>query len=161
VFELNAEPAALEYANAVGVEPRSLAPMSFAAHPVIVRVGGDYYCRSIQRVNPDNSLSFFCAIDDGVVLTVAEPKDMVKSMAAELERLDAAIGGVDLVLGFECVLRRLDAENRQVKHMISDLYRRYNVAGFHTYGEQFNAMHLNQTFTGVAIGHRKNGGLGT
>jgi hypothetical protein len=161
VFELNAEPAALEYARSVGVEPSSLAPMSFAAHPVIVRIGGDYYCRSIQRVNPDNSLSFFCAIDDGVVLTVAEPKDMVKSMAAELERLDAAIGGVDLVLGFECVLRRLDAENRQVKHMISDLYQRYHVAGFHTYGEQFNAMHLNQTFTGVAIGHQPNAGLGT
>jgi hypothetical protein len=161
VFELNAEPAALEYANAVGVEPKSLAPMSFAAHPVIVRVGGDYYCRSIQRVNPDGSLSFFCAIDDGVVLTVAKPKDMVKSMAAELERIDAAIGGVDLVLAFECVLRRLDAQNRQVKHMVSDLYRRFHVAGFHTYGEQYNAMHLNQTFTGVAIGHQGNDRLGT
>jgi hypothetical protein len=152
VFELNAEPAAEEYASCVGLEPHTLAPMSFAAHPVIVRIGGDYYCRSIQQVNPDGSLSFFCAIDDGVVLTVAEPKDMVKSMTEELERLDAAIGGVDLVLGFECVLRRLDAENRQVKHKISDLYRRYHVVGFHTYGEQYNAMHLNQTFTGVAIG---------
>jgi hypothetical protein len=154
VFELNAEPAALEYASAVGVEPSSLAPMSFAAHPVIVRIGGDYYCRSIQRVNPDDSLSFFCAIDDGVVLTVAQPRDMVASMAMELERIDEAVGGVDLVLGFECVLRRLDAENRQVKHNISDLYRRYHVAGFHTYGEQYNSMHLNQTFTGVAIGHQ-------
>ncbi|HUU66535.1 MAG TPA: FIST N-terminal domain-containing protein [Methyloceanibacter sp.] len=152
VYELNAEPAALEYASSVGLEPSSLAPMSFAAHPVIVRVGGDYYCRSIQRVNPDGSLSFFCAIDDGVVLTVAEPRDMVESMTCELQRLDEEIGGVDLMLGFECVLRRLDAENRQVKHKISDLYRRYHVAGFHTYGEQFNAMHLNQTFTGVAIG---------
>ncbi|ODS00470.1 hypothetical protein AUC69_01015 [Methyloceanibacter superfactus] len=152
VYELNAEPAALEYASSVGLEPSSLAPMSFAAHPVIVRVGGDYYCRSIQRVNPDGSLSFFCAIDDGVVLTVAEPRDMVSSMTCELERLDDEIGGVDLMLGFECVLRRLDAENRQVKHKISDLYRRYHVAGFHTYGEQYNAMHLNQTFTGVAIG---------
>jgi hypothetical protein len=161
VFELNAEPAALEYASSVGVEAQSLAPMSFAAHPVIVRVGGNYYCRSIQRVNPDGSLSFFCAIDDGVVLTVAEPKDLVTSMQTELERLDAAIGGVDLVLGFECVLRRLDAENRQVKHLVSDLYRRFHVAGFHTYGEQFNAMHLNQTFTGVAIGHHANGRLGT
>ncbi len=159
VYELNAEPAALEYASSVGVEPNSLAPMSFAAHPVIVRVGGNYYCRSIQRVNPDGSLSFFCAIDDGVVLTVAEPKDLVKSMATELERLDAAIGGVDLVLGFECVLRRLDAENRQVKHLVSDLYRCFHVAGFHTYGEQFNAMHLNQTFTGVAIGHHATGRL--
>ncbi len=156
VYELNAETAAKEYASSVGLEQTSLAPMSFAAHPVIVRVGGDYYCRSIQRVNPDGSLSFFCAIDDGVVLTVAEPKDMIESMAAELEQLDEVIGGVDLVLGFECVLRRLDAENRQIKHEISDLYRRYNVAGFHTYGEQYNAMHLNQTFAGVAIGHRGN-----
>lgn len=152
VYELNAEPAAMEYASSVGLEPSSLVPMSFAAHPVVVRVGGDYYCRSIQRVNADGSLSFFCAIDDGVVLTVADPKDMVQSMTAELERLDDALGGVDLVLGFECVLRRLDAENRQIKHKMGDLYRRYHVAGFHTYGEQYNAMHLNQTFTGVAIG---------
>ncbi|ODR99994.1 hypothetical protein AUC68_02505 [Methyloceanibacter methanicus] len=151
VYELNAEPAAQEYASSVGLEPSSLAPMSFAAIPT-VRIGGDYYCRSIQRVNDDGSLSFFCAIDDGVVLTVAEPRDMVKSMEAELEHLDTAIGGVDFVLGFECVLRRLDAENRQVKHKVSDLYRRYHVVGFHTYGEQYNAMHLNQTFTGVAIG---------
>lgn len=152
VYELNAEPAALEYASSVGLEPSSLVPMSFAAHPVIVRIGGDYYCRSIQRVNSDGSLSFFCAIDDGVVLTVAEPRDMVDAMAQELKRVDEAVGGVDLVLGFECVLRRLEAENLQIKHKISDLYRRYHIAGFHTYGEQYNAMHLNQTFTGIAIG---------
>jgi hypothetical protein len=154
VYELNAEPAALEYASSVGLETSSLAPMSFAAHPVVVRIGGDYYCRSIQRVNDDGSLSFFCAIDDGVVLTVAEPRDMVKSMEAEMERLDEAVGGVDFVLGFECVLRRLDAENRQMKREVSELYRRYHVVGFHTYGEQYNAMHLNQTFTGVAIGRQ-------
>lgn len=152
VYELNAEPAALEYASSVGLEPSSLVPMSFAAHPVIVRIGGDYYCRSIQRMNDDGSLSFFCAIDDGVVLTVAQPRDMVDAMAAELKRIDEAVGGVDLVLGFECVLRRLEAENLQIKHKIGDLYRRYHIAGFHTYGEQYNAMHLNQTFTGVAIG---------
>ncbi|MHA1517533.1 MAG: FIST N-terminal domain-containing protein, partial [Alphaproteobacteria bacterium] len=157
VYELNAEPAALEYASAVGIEPSSLAPMSFASHPVVVRIGGDYYCRSIQRVNDDGSLSFFCAIDDGVVLTVAQPRDMVSSMASALKRIDEVVGGVDLVLGFECVLRRLDAENRQIKHTISDLYRRYHVAGFHTYGEQYNAMHLNQTFAGVAIGKQGTG----
>ena len=32
---------------------------------------------------------------------------------------------------------------------------RNNVIGFATYGEQFNAMHVNQTFTGVAIGSGK------
>lgn len=152
VWELNAENAAYEYASMAGINPTGLTPMSFASHPVVVRIGGNYYCRSIQKVNPDGSLSFFCAIDDGVVLTVARPRDMVASVAAEFARLEEAVGGVDLVLGFECVLRRLDAENRQVKHRISELYREHNVVGFHTYGEQYRSMHLNQTFTGVAIG---------
>ncbi len=152
VYELNAEPAAREYAMAVGLDPERLTPMSFAAYPLAVKVGGEYFCRSIRRLNADGSLSFFCAIDEGVVLTLAEPRDIVASTRAELARLDAALGGVDLIIGFECVLRRLDAESRQVRQGIADLYRRYNVVGFETYGEQYRAMHLNQTLTGIAIG---------
>ncbi|MCJ2020401.1 FIST C-terminal domain-containing protein [Methylobacterium sp. E-065] len=152
VQELNAEPAAREYAMAIGLDPEGLSPMSFAAYPLAVKVGGEYFCRSIRRMNEDGSLSFFCAVDEGVVLTLAEPRDIVASTQAELARLDAQLGGVDLIIGFECVLRRLDAESRQVRHGITDLYRRYNVVGFETFGEQYRAMHLNQTFTGIAIG---------
>ncbi|WP_336485874.1 FIST N-terminal domain-containing protein [Methylobacterium nigriterrae] len=152
VRELNAEPAAREYAMAVGLDPERLSPMSFAAYPLAVKIGGEYFCRSIRRMNQDGSLSFFCAVDEGVVLTLAQPCDIVAATRAELTRLDEALGGVDLVIGFECVLRRLDAESRQVRHGIAELYRRYNVVGFETYGEQYRAMHLNQTFTGIAIG---------
>ncbi|WP_244491938.1 FIST N-terminal domain-containing protein [Methylobacterium sp. Leaf361] len=152
VHELNAEPAAREYAMAIGLDPEGLSPMSFAAYPLAVKVGGEYFCRSIRRMNEDGSLSFFCAVDEGVVLTLAKPRDIVASTRAELARLDAVLGGVDLIIGFECVLRRLDAESRQVRHGIADLYRRYNVVGFETFGEQYRAMHLNQTFTGIAIG---------
>ena len=152
VHELNAEPAAREYAMAVGLDPESLTPMSFAAYPLAVKIGGEYFCRSIRRLNPDGSLSFFCAIDEGVVLTLARPRDIVAATQAELARLDSELGGIDLVIGFECVLRRLDAESRQVRQGIFDLYRRYDVVGFDTYGEQYRAMHLNQTFTGIAIG---------
>ena len=152
VLELNAECAAREYASAAGLDNGSLTPMSFAAHPVLVRVGGDYYCRSIQKVNPDGSLTFFCAIDDGVVLTVARATDILASAERELERLDQETGGLDFVLAFECVLRRLDSEIHQMKHRMCELYKKYNLVGFHTYGEQYNSMHLNQTLTGVAIG---------
>ena len=152
VHELNAEPAAREYAMAIGLDPEGLSPMSFAAYPLAVKVGGEYFCRSIRRMNEDGSLSFFCALDEGVVLTLAKPRDIVASTRTELARLDAALGGVDLIIGFECVLRRLDAESRQVRHGVADLYRRYNVVGFETFGEQYRAMHLNQTFTGIAIG---------
>jgi len=154
VHELNAEPAAREYASAIGLLPDDLGPFSFASYPLVVKVGGDYYCRSIRNMNADGSLSFFCAIDEGLVFTVARPQDMLDSTARMLEDLDTKLGGIDLVVGFDCILRRLDAETRQIRHQMDDLYKKYSVAGFHTYGEQFNAMHLNQTLTGIAFGQR-------
>lgn len=154
VHELNAEPAAREYAAAIGLLPDDLGPFSFASYPLVVKVGGDYYCRSIRNMNPDGSLSFFCAIDEGLVFTVARPRDILSATEHTLEELDTALGGIDLVVGFDCILRRLDAETRQIRHQLSELYRKYSVAGFHTYGEQYNAMHLNQTLTGIAFGQR-------
>jgi len=65
VRELNAEPAALEYARVIDVPDTELDDYHFAAHPVIVRVGGDYYARSIQRVNEDGSLTFFAPLTKG------------------------------------------------------------------------------------------------
>lgn len=152
VHELNAAPAALAYAEVIGTDPTTLTTQSFASHPLVVRVGGQYYCRSIQKVNPDNSLSFFCAIDDGVVLTVAEPTGMARSTLVALDDVRESLGEIDFVLGFDCVLRQIDARNRQITRKISEIYRLNNVIGFNTYGEQFRSMHLNQTFTGVAFG---------
>lgn len=152
VYELNAEPAAREYAAAIGLMPDDLGPFSFASYPLVVKVGGDYYCRSIRNMNPDGSLSFFCAIDEGLVFTVARPRDMVKSTLETLEKIDDRLGGMDFVLGFDCILRRLDSESHQVRHEVDAIYRRFGVTGFHTYGEQFNGMHLNQTLTGIAFG---------
>jgi hypothetical protein len=77
-----------------------------------VKVGGDYYCRSIRNMNPDGSLSFFCAIDEGLVFTVARPRDILNSTEVALHELDTARGGVDIVIGFDCMLRRLDAVAR-------------------------------------------------
>lgn len=158
VYELNAEQAAREYASAIGLLPDDLGPFSFASYPLVVKVGGDYYCRSIRNMNPDGSLSFFCAIDEGLVFTVARPKDMLRSTQRVLEELDQSLSGIDVVLGFDCVLRRLDAENRQIRRQMEDLYKDYRVVGFHSYGEQLNAMHLNQTLTGVAFGSRRGAG---
>ncbi|MGN6143592.1 MAG: FIST N-terminal domain-containing protein [Mesorhizobium sp.] len=152
VREFNAANAAGEYAASVGIVPETLTPLSFASHPVVVRVGGEYYCRSIQKMNTDGSLSFFCAIDDGVVLSIAQPKGMVETTRAALDDVEQRLGGIDMILGFDCVLRRLDAENRQVRRDISELYRDRRVVGFGTYGEQYRSMHLNQTFTGIAFG---------
>ena len=155
VREFNAGSAAEEFAAAVGIAHGAMTPLSFASHPVVVRVGGEYYCRSIQKMNADGSLSFFCAIDDGIVLSIAEPTGMVESTRTALKNVNERLGGIDVVLGFDCVLRRLDARNRQVFREISELYRANNVIGFGTYGEQYRSMHLNQTFVGIAFGQRQ------
>ena len=154
VYELNAEPAAREYARIIGVNESELNAYVFAAHPVIVRVGGDFYARSIQRANPDGSLTFFCAIDEGLVLTAAGRLDTLGVVEEMFKDTENEIGEVAVYIGFDCLHRRLDAEQRQIVRDMEDLYRRNRVVGFNTYGEQFDAMHLNQTFSGVAIGKR-------
>ncbi len=154
VRELNAEPAAHEFARTLGVPVESLNGYSFAAHPVIVRVDGDYYARSIRQVNADGSLTFFCAIDEGLVLTAAERLDTLGVVEDMFKATEADLGEVALYIGFDCLHRRLDAEQRQIKRQLSELYRTHRVAGFSTYGEQYRSMHLNQTFSGVAIGRR-------
>lgn len=152
VIELNAEPAALEYARVLGVPVEALDFHSFALHPVAVRIGEDYYVRSIQRVNPDLSMTFYCAVEKGIVLTAMRPGAMLANLDAEFARIEQAIGTPRLVIGCDCFLRRLEAEHTGFDAATSDYLQAHRVIGFNTYGEQFNGMHLNQTFTGVAIG---------
>jgi hypothetical protein len=155
VKELNAEPAAKEYARVCGILDDELDAFAFASHPVLVSVGGEHFVRSIQRVNPDGSLSFFCAIDEGLVFTAAKRRDPMTSLSQLFSGIEDELGEVDLYIGFECVLRRLAAEREQMAQPMSKLYCAKRVVGFNTYGEQYASMHVNQTFTGVAIGRRR------
>ncbi|MFA5119733.1 nitric oxide-sensing protein NosP [Zavarzinia sp.] len=152
VAEINAEPAAAEYARLVGICEADLSPAVFAAHPLVVRAAGRDYVRSIQRVHPDGSLSFFCAIDEGLVLAVARSVDLVATLNDTFDGLKRAVGPLEAVLGFDCVFRYLEMEQRQLLGTVSNLFAENRVTGFSTYGEQFGMMHVNQTFTGIAFG---------
>ena len=152
VIEFNAQPAARAYAEAIGSTVEELDAGSFASHSVVVKSGGQYYCRSIQKLNEDESLTFFCAIDHGLVLTVARSEGIVASSHAAIDLIEEAIGPIDMLFGFDCIYRKLDVQHRQTSHRIASLYQDANFIGFNTYGEQYNSMHINQTFTGIAIG---------
>ncbi|MBE1283548.1 MAG: GfdT protein [Rhodobacteraceae bacterium] len=150
VCEINAEPAAREYARILGKDPEQLTTFTFAAHPVVVRIGDQHHVRAIQQVAPNGDLVFFSAIDEGVVLTLAEPDDMVTHLEAEMSRL-RSYGTPDMILGCDCILRRVESEQKQRTGEISRILADNRVVGFSTYGEQVNSMHVNQTLTGVAI----------
>ncbi|MBS7663123.1 FIST signal transduction protein [Pseudomonas lalucatii] len=153
VHELNAAPAALEYARLIGVAVEELDLRLFAAHPLAVRIGGQYYVRSIQRVNEDLSLSFYCAVENGIVLTAMRPGPLLANLEGAFDGLRRRLGPVLLTIGCDCFLRRLEIEAEDGVEAVAALLRSQRVIGFNTYGEQFNGMHINQTFTGVAIGH--------
>lgn len=152
VLEINGEPAGIAYARSLGVSLGDLTIECFASNPMVVRINGEHYCRSIQCVNDDLSLTFFCAVDNGLVLTLARAEGMLDATRRTIERIEQSIGALDLLFGFDCIHRKLDAANRNSISRISELYRQKHFIGCNTYGEQFHAMHLNQTFTGVAIG---------
>ncbi|MFT6924957.1 MAG: hypothetical protein ACJAZP_000527 [Psychromonas sp.] len=152
VYELNAEPAALEYARLLNLEVKDLGPTVFSLNPLAVKVGGEYYIRSIQKVNEtDLSLTFYCAVDIGIVLTAVEMDDILHSLSAKLMELSERYGKPELVLACDCVLRRLEIEHKNLNTQIQALNSEYKIAGFNSYGEHINGIHLNQTFTGVYI----------
>ena len=150
VQQINAEPAAKEYARLLGKDPAQLTTFTFAAHPIVVRIGGRHHVRAIQRVDENGDLVFFSAIDEGLVLTLAKPQDMVGHLEAELGQLSES-GAPAAILACDCILRRMEAQENQKSQAISDVLRRHRVVGFSTYGEQWNTMHVNHTMTGVAI----------
>ncbi|RTL33424.1 MAG: FIST domain containing protein, partial [Rhodocyclaceae bacterium] len=80
VKEINGLPAASEYARISGVSVEDLRPDAFAAVPVVVVINGSDYVRSIRSVNPDGSLTFYCAIEEGLVFRVARATDLLANV---------------------------------------------------------------------------------
>jgi hypothetical protein len=150
VRQINARPAAREYARLLGKDPGQLTPFTFAAHPVVVRVGGQHHVRSIRQVDDTGDLIFYSAIDEGLVLSLARPLDMVAHLEGALASLARPVPPA-AILACDCVLRRMEAQEKQLTGRVSALLSAHRVTGFSTYGEQFGAMHVNQTLTGVAI----------
>jgi hypothetical protein len=152
VYELNGLPAALEYARLVGVNADSLDPMRFAAFPVVVIIDNTYYVRSIQQANPDNSLTFFCAIEEGVVLRLAKGVDLLENLQHVLSDIQKQIGKPQLLLVCECILRKLEIVQSGLAEPMNQLLKEYNAIGFNTYGEEYYGVHVNQTFVAIGFG---------
>lgn len=153
VLEINGLPAAAEYARLIGVAPARLDARAFAASPLVVVIGDTAYVRAIQKANPDGSLTFFCAIDEGVVLRVAHGMDLPDNLKISFDEIRAEIGLPQLVLGCDCVLRNEEFTQNGEKPLIEQMFKAHNVVGFNSYGEQYRGIHINQTFTGIAIGN--------
>ncbi len=152
VSEINGLPAAAEYARLVGVDVNDLNFMSFAAAPVVVMIDGTDYVRSIQKANADGSLAFYCAIEEGLVLRVAHGVDLTNNLEQTFAKIQQEIRPPQLVIGCDCILRRLEVDKNSLNDRVGELFLHNNTIGFSCYGEQYKGVHVNQTLTSCAIG---------
>ncbi|WP_246098712.1 FIST N-terminal domain-containing protein [Paracoccus laeviglucosivorans] len=148
IWELNAEPAAQEYARLTGIPLGALTTTEFARHPLLLRTGRRHHVRAIRAMTTDGGLQLLSGIEAGNILTLGRAVDMTRGFA---DAMDALPRPPLMVLGFDCILRRLALERAGMTGQMSELLARYRVAGFNTFGEQYSGMHVNQTFVGMAL----------
>ena len=151
VREIDGRPAAEAYAELVGVSVQSLDPLRFAGRPMVVLIDGTNYVRSIQKANPDGSLTLMCAIEEGLVLRSAHGVGLVENLVQSFAQTRDAIGPPQLVIGCDCILRKLEITERGLGGLVEEVLSDNNFIGFSSYGEQFGGVHINQTLTGIAI----------
>jgi len=153
VYEMDGYPATVAYAAALGLELEALTSDVSFLHPLVFECDGQLYVRSIQSLNDDQSITFYCAIEPGMVVSIGGHEEMTEALARQLDTLERA----DFMLGFNCILRSLEANAKACHHGLSDVLSRRcgGMIGFDTYGEQLDGLHINQTLVAVTFNSRQ------
>ena len=155
VLEINGLPATLEYARLCGVEEQDLDIVVASKHPIMVKVGGTYFSRGVMGIDHEKrSIKFACAIDKGVVCSIARPDDPQLNLETLFNDIKSEIGPLSLVIGCDCAARKMNFQIQGILDDMSQIYAANNVIGFASFGEQFNTLHMNNSFSCVAIGRK-------
>jgi hypothetical protein len=152
VYEINGEPAARAYARTIGVEEAELGSRHFACHPLMLDLGEQLLPRAIRARLADSSLQLACAIEEGLVVSVAESRDPLGTLERALADVERRVPQPAALLVFDCVHRRLELEERGLLSQVGQLLARHGAIGFSGYGEQLGPLHANHTLTGIALG---------
>jgi len=147
-------PAAQELAEIMGITREELVNNFFYTKPLMLQIGAEWYVRSIQQIFDDDSISFACAIDEGLVLNIGKVSNLVSSLRDSLNDIRNEFKSIECTLGCECMDRLIEIESLDAIELVEKELQTINFVGFHTYGEQFNAIHINQTLTCVVMGEK-------
>jgi hypothetical protein len=153
VHELDGLPAARRYAEVIraaggnGPLDNALA----ARFPFAIYVGGRPYVRSVSGVAGDE-LRLAAAVDEGAVLRIMRPGDLVAQTRGALAGASSRLGSLDAVLAFSCLGRHLEAQSRGATGALNDIYATLPMCGFHSFGEQSGPLLVNHTLAALALG---------
>ncbi|MGD0504220.1 MAG: FIST N-terminal domain-containing protein [Steroidobacteraceae bacterium] len=151
VREIDGRPALEVYAAACGFRRVTPSARDFGPFPLMIRIGGHYYPRGLQRIYDDGALEFACALEPGLVVALAKPGNMVASLDGLFASMRRQIGVPELVIGVDCAARTAYMERKGLTKGIEALLQSHRATGFSSLGEQFNTIHANNSFTCLAI----------
>lgn len=153
VLELDGRPAADAYAEALGIPRAEFGQHVAFRSPITFSTHGETYVRAVHTVHPDGSLSFFCSVEEGMVVEVGDHEPMVPALATAVDQHLRKHPRAALFLGFNCILRALEMSKAGLDAEVARQWQRLADAsiGFDTYGEQLNGLHINQSLVGVGL----------
>ncbi|MFT3921834.1 MAG: FIST N-terminal domain-containing protein [Myxococcales bacterium] len=158
VSELNGNPAAREYARALGVPAWKLGYSRlpnfrlFLRNPVGLVVDGQPYLRGISARSGDDLRVVVGDMAPGQVLRLMEPGDLVTETRKVIEQTHAELGALSGALLFSCAYRELEADILGTQNELFQALKLGPMAGLISFGEYFRGLAVEQTLTLVAFG---------
>ena len=149
VLEFDNKPAAVAYAEALGIAPAD-APNYFMRNPVGLMSGNEPYVRSPQQIQ-GNSMKFYCNIMENMELDILKSTDIVGDTKKAVEDKVREMGHISGIINFHCILRTLELEKNGQTEEYGKIFENIPTIGFSTYGEQYIG-HINQTSTMLVFG---------
>jgi hypothetical protein len=116
------------------------------------RAGGEIYMRSVMSVR-GTDLLMGGATERGTILHEMRAGDLISATRTQLEREYSAVGAPAAALLFNCGGRLWEAQSAGNVDALGEVFQMIPSAGFTTYGEQCGPMQVNNTLTGLVLGH--------
>jgi len=151
-WEIDGEPAAEIYARYVGVNSVSELTLEvFARNPLGLVLGDSVYLRSPNAVVNGKGLQFYCYIEAGTKVYLLKQGDIIANAQNSITGAEQFLPGIQGCLLFNCIQRYLELEERNIIDRFNNVFNKYPMIGFNTYGEELFTHH-NQTLTAVFFG---------
>jgi hypothetical protein len=144
VLELDNKPAAVRYAEALGVTRADIEPQLFA-NPVGLVIDNDVYIRSCLKSEGD-ALVFYCNIHEDAQVHLLRIRDVIPDTKKAVDDKVKELGAISGLIDFRCVLRTIQLNNEGKTDDYAGIFGDIPAIGFSTYGEELLG-HINQTST--------------
>ena len=156
-LEIDGKPAAQRYAELLGVDVEDLEfgkPKGFAATPLALRVGREYFIRAPWKPLPDGSIMFANMLEQGTELELVKATPAGESLRRFLQsELPSRVQNPRATLLFHCVGRTAFAAMTGQTQELSEAFKvAPPCVGMNVYFEMYCGFQINSTLTALSFG---------